>query len=116
MRAIIQGELFRESKTAALMQLHWNRFGFPLDAVAMRLPSWPIEYGLGMMRFQLPRLFTPFKPIPAVVGHTGVTGSWLFYCPEYDLYLCGTVDQLSAAALPFRFVPKLLRTIDSVAR
>jgi CubicO group peptidase (beta-lactamase class C family) len=109
LRAIISGKLFLYAETTELMQSNWNRFGFPTDAAAIRLPGWPIEYSLGMMRLKMPRIFTPFKPVPAFVGHTGVTGSWLFYCKELDLYLCGTVDQVSEAALPFRFVPKLLR-------
>ncbi len=112
MRALISGQLFHDPATMNLMQQQWNRFGFPRDAAALRLPGWPIEYGLGMMRLKMPRLFNPLRPIPAIIGHTGVSGSWLFYCPERDLYLCGTVDQLTAAALPFRFVPKLLRILQ----
>ena len=108
LRAIISGKLFKETKTAELMQGNWNRFGLPTDAAAIRLPRWPIKYSLGMMRLRMPRIFTPFKPVPSIIGHTGVSGSWLFYCKDLDLYLCGTVDQVLAAALPFRFVPKLL--------
>lgn len=113
MKALINGELFDDPATANLMRQQWNRFGFPRDAAAWRLPGWPIEYGLGMMRLKMPRLFTPFKPIPAIIGHTGISGSWLFYCPELDLYVCGTVDQMTAAALPFRIVPKLLRVFET---
>jgi D-alanyl-D-alanine carboxypeptidase len=75
-------------------------------------PGWPMEYGLGMIRYRLPRLFTPFKPVPEVVGHSGVTGSWLFHCPELDIITAGTVDQATAAALPYRFVPRLLRALQ----
>jgi hypothetical protein len=35
-----------------MMQQRWNRFGLPFDQAAMRAPSWPIEYGLGMQRFR----------------------------------------------------------------
>jgi len=111
MKALVQGKLFKKQSTFKMMQ-HWNRFGFPKDKASMRLPGWPIEYGFGMMRFQLPRWLTPFKAIPELIGHTGSTGSWLFYCPAKDLYFCGTVDQVTAGAVPFRFVPKLLSTID----
>lgn len=109
MRSLINANIFQNKDTAMLMQRRWNRFGFPRDAAAIHLPGWPIEYGLGMMRLRMPRLFTPFRPLPAFIGHTGATGSWLFYSPDIDLYLCGAVDQLSAAAMPFRFVPKILR-------
>ncbi len=114
LRALIRGELFQDPGTAALMQRHWNRFGFPRDVASLRQPGWPIEYGLGMMRFRLPRLFTPFNPMPAVVGHSGSTGSWLFYCPHHDLYLCGNVSQATAGALPYKFIPKLIQLLDSV--
>lgn len=116
LRALIRGEVFDDPATFTLMKQRWNRFGFPLDRAALHLPGWPIEYGLGMMRFRLPRLFSPFRPVPTVFGHTGSSGSWLFHCPKLDLYLCGTVDQVSAGALPYRFVPKLLRVLDIRAR
>ena len=110
MRGLVRGELFREPDTFTLMQ-QWNRFGFPLDTAAIRQPKWPMEYGLGLMRFEMPRLFAPLRPTPAVVGHTGASGSWLFYCPKLDLYLCGTVDQLTETALPYSLVPRLLQSI-----
>jgi CubicO group peptidase (beta-lactamase class C family) len=107
--ALVRGELWGDTATLAMMQQRWNRFGLPRDAAALRAPSWPIEYGLGIMRFQLPRLFTGMQRMPAVIGHTGSTGAWLFYCEELDLLLAGTVDQATAGAIPYRVVPKLLR-------
>ena len=112
-RAIFQHEFFQHRETLELIQT-WNKFGFPRDFAGLRQPNWPIEYGLGMMRFKMPRLFTPFKPVPALLGHTGVSGSWLFYCPDFDLYLSGTVNQITEAPLPFRFLPKVLQKIDAI--
>jgi CubicO group peptidase (beta-lactamase class C family) len=121
LRSLIHGEVFDHPTTPALMQERWNRFGLPFDRAALRLPSWPIEYGLGMMRFHdpvlrllgyLPRVLRPAYPAPAVIGHTGSTGSWLFYCPQLDLFCAGTVDQATAGALPFRLVSKVLRIVD----
>lgn len=109
-KALVQGKIFRRRSTFEMMQ-RWNRFGFPKDKAALRQPGWPIEYGFGLMRFKLPRWLSPLKAIPEIIGHTGSTGSWLFYCPERDLYFCGTVDQVTAGAVPFRFVPKLLHTL-----
>lgn len=110
MQALRSGEVFANPTTRELMSAYWNTFGFLLSPVA---PGWPIQYGLGMMRFQLPRLFSPFWPMPPIVGHTGATGSWLFYCPKLDMVLCGTVDQITAAAVPFNVVPQLLRVLES---
>lgn len=107
MRALVRGSIFADPATFHLMQ-RWTRFGFPLDKTALRLPGWPIEYGFGLMRFQLPRVFTRWRPLPAVIGHTGSTGTWLFYCPEWDLMLAGAVNEVTAGAVPFRVVPKIL--------
>jgi len=117
LRALLSGKLFDNSATLDLMQQRWKRFGLPLDAAALRAPSWPIEYGLGMMRFALPKAFTPFRPIPPVIGHTGSTGSWLFHCLAYDLLIAGTVDQATAGAAPFRtVVPRVLRAVGDENR
>ncbi|MBX3176661.1 MAG: beta-lactamase family protein [Candidatus Hydrogenedentes bacterium] len=111
LRALVGGEIYRHAETLALQQGGWLRFGFPRDRAALRAPGWPIQYGMGMMRFQLPRVFTPLASIPAVVGHTGSTGCWLFYCPDRDLFLAGAVDEVSAGAAPFRFVPRVLHLL-----
>lgn len=122
---LMRGEVFDNPETLAQMQQRWNRFGLPLDRAALRLPSWPIEYGLGIMRFhdpvlqlvgRLPRILRPVYPAPAVLGHTGSTGAWLFYCPHSDLLLSGTVNQATAGALPFRLIHKVLRAVGGRRR
>lgn len=117
LRALMSGQLFDDPTTLGLMQRSWRRFGMPLDAAALRAPSSPIEYGFGMMRFALPRFYTPFRPIPPVLGHSGSTGSWLFHCPHYGLLFAGTVDEASSGAIPFRaIVPRVLRAIEDANR
>lgn len=86
-------------------------FGVPLDRAALRAPGWPIEYGLAIKRFRLPRVFNAFQRMPAVVGHTGSTRTWLFHCPERDLYLAGAVNEVTAGAVPYRVVPRALRLL-----
>ncbi|MFQ3620373.1 MAG: hypothetical protein SNJ78_05455, partial [Spirochaetales bacterium] len=107
-RSLVQGRVFKKLETFSQMQSRWNRFGLPLDRETLRAPSWPIEYSFGLMRFQLPRIFTAFKKVPAVIGHSGSTGSWLFYCPEQDLYISGSVDELVAGPIPYQLIPKIL--------
>ena len=111
MRALVSGQVFDKPVTLYQMMGNWKSFPFSLNPMPTS-PGWPIQYGLGAMRFKIPRLMTPIKPVPAIMGHTGVSGSWLFYCPELNLVLAGTVDQFEAAALPFRFIPRLLRTLS----
>ena len=110
MRSLVRGEVFDDPATLGLMMGRWNTFGFSLNPVRLS-PGWPIEYGMGMMRFKIPRLFSPLRSVPAVMGHSGATGSWLFYCEELDVLLAGTVNQLSAGAVPFRFIPKVLKIL-----
>ena len=110
MRALVRGEVFDAPTTFNLMIERWHTFGFSLNP-ARTSPGWPIQYGLGTMRFQIPRALSPFRSTPPLIGHTGSTGSWLFYCQTLDFYLAGTVDQVAAAAAPFRFVPKLLHAL-----
>jgi len=113
LRSLARNEVFQKEETFAHMQAKWNRFGFPIDRAALRSPGWPIEYGLGLMRFQLPRVFTALKQLPAVIGHTGSTGCWLFWCPELDLYFSGSVDEASAGAVPYRLMPQLLKILST---
>jgi len=108
-RGLVRGEVFRERSTLEHMMGNWNGFGFNLNPT---VPGWPIQYGQGMMRFTIPRLFSPLQPLPTVVGHTGFCGSWLFFFPELDLFTAGTVDQATAAAVPFRRLPRLPLVLD----
>jgi CubicO group peptidase (beta-lactamase class C family) len=108
LRALVAGEPFRFGSTFGHMQARWNRFGLPRDRTAIMAPSWPIEYGLGVKRFRLPRPLNAGRRTLTLIGHTGASGSWLFWSPEDDLYLAGTVDQTAAAAVPYRFVPKVV--------
>jgi D-alanyl-D-alanine carboxypeptidase len=66
-----------------------------------------------MMRFRAPRALAPLLRIPLLIGHTGVSGAWLFYAPELDLYLTGTVDPLAWPAVPFQQVPRLVRQLGN---
>ena len=105
MRNLIQGNIFASEESVALMVSQWQTFGFGMSLLA---PGWPIQYGRGVMRFRMPKFFTGFKELPSVIGHTGATGSWLFYCEEYQLIFAGTVSQVTSAPVPFSVIPKLL--------
>jgi D-alanyl-D-alanine carboxypeptidase len=110
-RALYAGELFDREETLAVMQRPWRTFGFPRDRAAVMAPNWPVQSGVGMLRFQTPRLLARGRRIPAVVGQTGATGSWLWYCPELEVLTFGTVGQVTAAGAPYRLLPRLLRIL-----
>ncbi len=98
--ALMRGELFADLATYELMAERRNRVIWPL-----------IHYGLGMMHFKVGRLNAPGRRPVTLVGHSGATGSWLFYCPELDLRTTGTVDEVKAAAYPYRLIPRMMRAV-----
>lgn len=110
-RSLFSGTLFDDAATGEIMRRRFNRFGLPRGVATLRAPSWPIEYGLGLMRFQPGRLLAGGRRVPSVIGHTGSTGSWLWHVPELDMVIAGTVDQARAAAVPFQAVPRALAAL-----
>jgi D-alanyl-D-alanine carboxypeptidase len=111
-RGVVEGRPFEGGRdTFARMAAPFRRFGQGFDAAALRRPGWPIAYAHGVMRFELPWWLSPVGRPPAVVGHTGSTGSWAFHCPALDVDLVGTVDQVTAGPLPFRSLGRWLRAV-----
>lgn len=100
MQALVGGEIFDDPATWPSMQQRFNRVFFP------------VEYGLGVMRYAPARWMSPFFAMPPIVGHSGSTATWLFHCPDLAMVLAGTFD-VAQPPLPFRFLPRVLRTISS---
>ncbi|KAE8764196.1 serine hydrolase domain-containing protein [Georgenia thermotolerans] len=100
LRAFFAGELF-DAHHLEHMQARWNRI-FP-----------PMRYGTGLMRFAVPRVMSPFAPVPAMVGHGGSSGAVLFHALELDLFVAGTVNQIAKRRLPY---PLLARVAVEVRR
>lgn len=96
LQAFHAGELFNPANLARMQQ--WNRIFFPL------------EYGLGLMRYRLPRFLTPFGALPELIGHSGVTGSFSFSNPEAGLHIAGTFNQLDKPSRPYGFMSKVAKT------
>jgi CubicO group peptidase (beta-lactamase class C family) len=94
LEGFISGTLFPQTYLEE-MQRTWNRIFSPL------------EYGVGMMRFALPRYYSPFRSVPQMVGHSGASGAVLYYVPELDLYISGTVNQLKKRSLSYNLLVRL---------
>lgn len=69
----------------------------------------PMKYGSGMMQLAIPRLLCPFIPAPEIRGHSGVTGSFAFYCPSKQVFITGTINQMKLK--PYSIIYKLLASI-----
>ena len=91
---------------------------FPIAYVAEMQQQWnmifmPLEYGTGIMRFALPRYFSPFRPAPPMVGHSGASGAVLYYVPKLDLYVSGTVNQVKKRSLSYNLMTRLAMACES---
>jgi D-alanyl-D-alanine carboxypeptidase len=65
-----------------------------------------------MMRIKLPRVFSPLQPIPELIGHSGSTGSFAYYCPEKALYLAGTMNQITAQRRTFQLIIQIANALQ----
>jgi CubicO group peptidase (beta-lactamase class C family) len=92
----------RLASARALAAMHeWHAWRFP------------IRYGLGTMLFELPPITARLTGIPPLWGHSGSTGSFLYYCEELDLYLAGTVDQTDGQWKPFDLIREVLGVLTT---
>lgn len=98
LRAFITGELF-PAHYLTEMTAHWN-------SVFSRLE--PLDYGIGIMRFTIPRWLSPFAQIPEMIGHSGSFGTVLYHIPERDFYISGTVNQMQPRSLPYPLLTRLV--------
>ena len=71
----------------------------------------PLQYGTGLMRFKLPSLMTGFRSMPELIGHSGLSGAFEYYCPAKGVYLTGTVNQISSPSTSYRMLVMTLSLI-----
>ncbi|QEW01936.1 serine hydrolase domain-containing protein [Microbacterium lushaniae] len=101
LRAFLSGELF-PAEYLAEMTAEWNS---PLG-------GWvPLQYGVGIMRFALPRWQTFPIRVPPMIGHAGATGSVLFADPVHGLLVAGTVNQMQPRRLPYPLLARITAAV-----
>ncbi|MFN3198505.1 MAG: serine hydrolase domain-containing protein [Bradymonadia bacterium] len=96
-RAFFEGELFPAEMLVPL-QIY-------------RRVMFPLEYGTGFMRFQLPRWMTAFQASPELLGHAGLSGAFAFCDPKYGLYFAGTVNQIARPQRAFKLLLRIHNTV-----
>jgi len=94
LRAFMDGSLFPAAYLDEMTGT-WNKIFFPL------------EYGVGLMRYLLPRYLSPFKAAPEMIGHSGASGAILYAIPERDLYVAGTVNQVKKRRLSYQLLSRV---------
>jgi CubicO group peptidase (beta-lactamase class C family) len=99
LQALNQGKIIRLSSLKLMHNWRWWQF--------------PLRYGYGTMYFSLPWPISAVTRIPPLWGHSGSTGSFLYYSEDHDLYMAGSIDQTEskAKARPFVLMGKVIRAI-----
>jgi D-alanyl-D-alanine carboxypeptidase len=99
LKALNEGRIV-SSDTLQLMH-NWHKLHFPL------------QYGYGTMCVKFPRFMNMVMRVPPLWGHSGSTGSFLYYSEDLNLYLAGTIDQTESKSKPFSLMSKVIKAIQS---
>ena len=111
-----QNDIISNAKDQMIfLKAFFNGHFFPKEKLN-GLKTWksiffPFKYGIGLQKFQLPWIFSPFQPIPEIIGHSGSTGSIAFYVPEKQLYITGTVNQQAMPQVAFQTMMKIIQKV-----
>lgn len=96
---LLEGQLFAHPATLQKMK-SWRKIFFPF------------QYGLGLMRFKLPRILSPFSATPELIGHSGASSSFLYFSDIGRLYIGGTLNQLENRRRPINVMIKVTKLVD----
>jgi len=93
LKAFFGGYFFSKERISELEK--WNNIFFPF------------KYGMGIQKFYMPRILSPFRSVPDMVGHCGSTGSVAFYVPDMDVYITGSTNQQARPNIAFQTMIKI---------
>ncbi len=99
LKALNEGQIVR-GDTLKLMH-NWHKLQFPL------------QYGYGTMYFKLPKFISKVMKVPPLWGHSGSTGSFLYYSEDLNLYMAGTINQADSKTKAFKLMVKVTKAIQS---
>lgn len=70
-----------------------------------------LYYGFGLRKVLTSERFSSESDF-SLIGHTGSTSSFMFFCPELDIYLSGTFNQINQAQKSIGIAFKILSYIQ----
>jgi D-alanyl-D-alanine carboxypeptidase len=100
LKALNEGKIIRKDNLELMHQ--WHKLDFLL------------QYGYGTTYFKLPWFIEKAIGLPPLWGHSGSTGSFLYYSRDYDLYLAGTLNQTAVQRKPFLLMLKAIKAVKSI--
>jgi D-alanyl-D-alanine carboxypeptidase len=99
LKALNEGRIV--SRDTLKLMHNWHKLQFPL------------QYGYGTMYFKLPWFISKVMKVPPLWGHSGSTGSFLYYSEDLNLYMAGSINQVDSKIKPFRLMGKVIKAIQS---
>jgi CubicO group peptidase (beta-lactamase class C family) len=73
----------------------------------------PLQAGLGHMRFRLPRAMWLRGNPPDLRGHSGLSGAFAFVDVDSGTYLAGTVNDIAQPSRSFKLMLRLVREVNA---
>jgi len=70
-----------------------------------------MDYGFGIRKVSM-KAVTGADTDVQLIGHSGSTGAFVWYCPQLDTYISGTLNQLEASKSAFMLVHNVLQIIE----
>lgn len=82
------------------------------ESTLQKMKNWVAEtrgmyYGFGIRKIDFRELFHILPGIH-IEGHSGTTSSFMFYCPQLDIYMSGTFNQSEEVQNSILFMTKIL--------
>ena len=77
--------------------------------------SFGLKYGYGLRKFELKKLY-PVLYKYTLIGHSGSSGAFMYYCPEMDVYLTGTFNQTAYQKKHVVFMIQVLSHIKKLSK
>ena len=91
------GGLLSTTSDLVKFQLALNKGEIVSEKTLEKMQNWTHEtkgmyYGYGLRKIVFQELF-PGLPKLEIIGHSGSTASFMYYCPSLDVYLAGSLNQ-----------------------
>lgn len=72
--------------------------------------TYGMYYGFGLRKVELTKLISD-SPTLQLIGHSGSTASFMYYCPQFDVYLAGTLNQTNEVKSLIKLMANMLAII-----
>ncbi len=71
----------------------------------------PVSSGIGIWLVKLPWFFDPMNHTPYFIGYAGLSGAVAFHCPEDNIFIAGTINQVARPDLAFKTMINLAKQL-----